>query len=80
MIGDVLGPGAARGIPEMVCQLAAERSLSDRLLESPDGGGELLDRQRPLTDELIENLWGNGCQRRLRRKALSSAGHGLSSC
>ena len=40
----------------MVRELAAERPLDDRFLESTDGGLELLMRDRPLSDELVENL------------------------
>jgi hypothetical protein len=35
----------------MVGQLAAERTLDQRLLESTDGALQLLDRQRTLANE-----------------------------
>jgi hypothetical protein len=56
MIGGVLGLGPARHVAEMVTQLGAQGPLDDRLLEPTDGGVELLGRQRPLSNELIENL------------------------
>jgi hypothetical protein len=40
----------------MVAQLGAQGPLDDRLLEPADGGVELLGRQWPLADELIENF------------------------
>ena len=64
----------------MVGQLAAERPLDHRLLEAPDRRLELLVRERPLADELIENLRRDRRQRRVRRQALPFAGHRHSSC
>ena len=59
MIGGVLGFSPAGRIPEVVRQLAAERTLHDRFLEATDSGIELLDGQGPLPHKLIENLRGN---------------------
>ena len=56
MIGRVVRLGAARRIAQVVGQLAAERALDDRLLEAPDRGLELLVGDRPLANELVENL------------------------
>jgi hypothetical protein len=43
-------------VTQVVRQLAAECPLNDRLLESADRRLELLGRDRPLANELIENL------------------------
>ena len=63
----------------MVGQLAAERALDDRLLETPDRGIQLLRRNRPLTNELVENLRRDRRQWRLGR-SLGLAVHSYSSC
>ena len=44
------------------------RALNQSLLESSDGRVELVDRQRPLANELIENLTRNRRQRVSRTK------------
>ena len=56
VIGGVFRLGPARRIPEMVCQLAAERTLDDGFFEPPNGGVELLRTNRLLPNELVENL------------------------
>jgi hypothetical protein len=71
MIRGVLRLGATRGIAHVVGQLAPERTLHARLLETADGGIELLDGQRALAHKLIENLRGHRGQRRVRRQALA---------
>lgn len=80
MIGAVVGPDAARRIAQMMGQLAAQRALDEGFLEAANRRIELLMRQRALAHELIENLVGDRCQRRLRRPRLSFRGHGYSSC
>src|SRR6266508_3411910 len=64
----------------MVGELAAERPLDNRFLESADGGLELLVRNGPLVDKLVENLGRDRRQRRLRRRAFRFAVHRHSSC
>ena len=56
MIRRVLGFNPTADIAQVMRQLAAERPLDDRLLEPADHRVELLGRQRPLADKLIENL------------------------
>jgi len=65
---------AARRITQMVRQLADERALDNRFLESTDRRIELLKRYRPLANELIENLVGNRRQRRVRCETSSVCG------
>jgi hypothetical protein len=50
----------------MVRQRAAERAVDDRLLKATDRRVELLRRNRPLADELIENVGRNRREGTLR--------------
>ncbi|MNC88266.1 hypothetical protein D3C83_40660 [compost metagenome] len=61
-------------------QLTTQRALDDRFLEATDGGIELLRRDWSLANELIENVRGNGRERRVRHQGFASAGHKDSSC
>ena len=65
----------------MVRQLAAQRALDDGFLEATHGGLELLRGERPLPDELVENL---GRDRRQTARQASAGfrlrGIAVSSC
>src|SRR5262249_8938883 len=80
MIRGVVGFLAAGRVPQMVRQLAAQRSLDNRLLEATDGGVELLSRKRTVAHKLVENLVRNGREWCVRRETFPFAAHSLSSC
>ena len=65
---------------EYAVQAFAQGALDYRLLESPDGGLELLRRNRPLADEMVENLRRDRLQRRPFRSFAVLARHNNSSC
>ena len=63
MVGDLSSGFVPPGrIAQVMRQLAAQRALDDQLLEPTDRHVELLGRERPLANESIENLRGNGRQ------------------
>jgi hypothetical protein len=75
MIRRVVGLGAAGRIAQVMGQLATPRALDNGFLEAANGRLELLGRQRPLADKLIENLVGNRRQRGVRQQGLAASGH-----
>ena len=80
MMARVVGFGAAGWISQMVRQLATERPLDDRLLESADRRIERLGRDRSLPNEMTEDFLRYRGQRGVRRQIPSSAAHSVSSC
>src|SRR5207244_7945710 len=80
MIGDLLRLAPAGRIAEVMGELAAEGALNDGFLEAADRRLQLLVRQRPLPNKLIEDLRQDRRQGRVRRQAFPFAAHRLSSC
>src|SRR5438874_4810905 len=80
MIRGLVGLRPARGIAQVMCQLAAQGTLNNRFLETTDGDVELLGGDRPLADELIQNLRRNGRERCVRHQGFPFARHRGSSC
>ena len=81
VIGRGVGLRATRRVPEMRRQLAAQRALDERFLETADRGIELVDGDRSFPDELIENVRRNRRQRCVAHQGLTTgSGHNGSSC
>ena len=68
MIRGVVRFGAARGVAQMVRELAAQRAFDDRLFEATHRRVQLRWRDRALTHELIENVGQDRRQGRVRQR------------
>src|SRR5262249_30427708 len=81
VIGRVVRLHAAGRIAQMVSELATQRPLDQRFLETADGGVELLGREWPLPNGLVENLGRDRRQRCVAHQGLTTrSGHNGSSC
>src|SRR5262249_29434275 len=81
VIGDVVRLRTAGRIAQMMRELTAQRALDQRLFEATDGCVELLRRDRPRPNELVQDLSGDRCQWCFANQGLTTrSGHTGSSC